>query len=91
MAAWPAEPGELLHFALITLSIQGQIILECKQGSSENDDKSDVYSRLEFKVISSCSYPDCGRANCGHFEKELGMNLNHIEPLWTIYGPFLTY
>ena len=28
-----------------------------KQESSENDGRSDVYDRSEFKVVSNCSYP----------------------------------
>ena len=38
-----------------------------KQGSSENDGRSDVYDRSEFKVISNCCYTNCCRTNCGHF------------------------
>ena len=38
-----------------------------KQGSSENDGRSDVYDRSEFKVISNCSYNNCCRTNCSHF------------------------
>ena len=38
-----------------------------KQGSSENDGRSDVNNRLEFKIVSYCCYPKCCRTNCGHF------------------------
>ena len=38
-----------------------------KQGSSENDDRSDVYDHSEFKVISNCCYNNCCRTHCGHF------------------------
>ena len=38
-----------------------------KQGSSENDGRSDVYDHSEFKVISTCCYNNCCRTNCGHF------------------------
>ena len=42
-----------------------------KQGSSENDGRSDVYDRPEFKVLSNCCYPNCCQSNCSNFEKEL--------------------
>ena len=38
-----------------------------KQGSSDNDGRSDVYDRLEDKVISNCCYNNCCRTNCSHF------------------------
>ena len=38
-----------------------------KQGSSENDGRSDVYDHSEFKVISNWCYTNCCRNNCGHF------------------------
>ena len=38
-----------------------------KQGSSENDGRSNVYDCSEFKVISNCCYTNCCRTNCGHF------------------------
>ena len=42
-------------------------LLWLQQGSSENDGRSDVYDRSEFKVISSCCYNNCCRTNCSHF------------------------
>ena len=38
-----------------------------KQGSSENDWRSDLYDCLEFKIVSNCCYPNCCRTNCGNF------------------------
>ena len=38
-----------------------------KQGSSENDGRSDVFDRSEFKVISNCCYNNCCRTNCSSF------------------------
>ena len=40
-----------------------------EQGSSENDGRSDVYDRSEFKVISNCCYNNCCRTNCSHFTR----------------------
>ena len=37
-----------------------------KQGSSENDGRSDVFYCSEFKVISNCCYTNCCRTNCGN-------------------------
>ena len=31
-------------------------------------------------VVFNCCYPNCGRASCSNFEKELCMNFAHIEP-----------
>ena len=45
-----------------------------KQGSSENDGRSDVDDRSEFKVVSNCCYPNCSYTNCG--------------PVWTILDHF---
>ena len=42
-------------------------ILIIQQGSSEIDGRSNVYDRLEFKVISNCCYNNCCRTNCSHF------------------------
>ena len=33
-----------------------QVLNKFKQGSSENDGRSDVYDRSDFKVISNCCY-----------------------------------
>ena len=38
-----------------------------KQGSSENDGRSNVYNRSELKVISNCYYTNCCRTTCGNF------------------------
>ena len=38
-----------------------------KQGSSENDGRSNVYDRLEFKVTSNCCYSNCCCTNCSYF------------------------
>ena len=38
-----------------------------KQGSSENDGRSDVTDCSEFMVISNCCYNNCCRTNCSHF------------------------
>ena len=76
-------------FHLITRQLLSQCVW-LKQGSSENDGRSDVYDRSEFKVVSYWCYPNCGRANCGHFEKEFWMNFDHIGPFWTIFGPLCT-
>ena len=38
-----------------------------KQGSLENDGRSNVYDHSEFKVISSCCHTNCCRTKCGHF------------------------
>ena len=38
-----------------------------KQGSSENDGRSDVYDRLNIKIVANCCYPNCSHTNCGHF------------------------
>ena len=62
--------------------------MHLKQGSSENDGRSDVYDRSEFKVVSNCCYSNCGHANCGNFEKEFWMNLDHIGHFVEYFGPF---
>ena len=38
-----------------------------QQGSSENDGRSDVYTRSELKVISNCSFNNCCCTNCSNF------------------------
>ena len=38
-----------------------------QQGSSENDGRSEIYDRSEFKVISNCCYNNCCCTNCSHF------------------------
>ena len=40
-----------------------------KQGSSENDGRSDVIDRFGFKIVSNCCYNNCCRTNCSHFIK----------------------
>ena len=37
-----------------------------------------------LRVVFNCCYPNCGRASCSIFEKELCMNFAHI-------GPFLIF
>ena len=46
---------------------QQDAIKHLKQGSSENDGRSDVIDRSEFMVISNCCYNNCCRTNCSHF------------------------
>ena len=50
-----------------------------EQGSSENDGRSDVYDRLEFKVISNCCNNNCFCTNCRHF---IWVYLNLSEFTW---------
>ena len=54
-----------------------------KQGSSENDGRSDVYDHLEFKIVSNCCYLNCSRTNCGHF-----VNLGNLPKHTWIYLNF---
>ena len=43
------------------------LYINYKQVSSENEGRSDVYDRSEFKVISNCCYTNCCHTNCGNF------------------------
>ena len=40
-----------------------------KQGSVENDGRSNIDDRSEFKIVSDCCYLNCCHADCGNFEK----------------------
>ena len=59
----------LLYTTMLTSfksRVETEKVSKVKQGSSENDGRSDVYDRLEFMVISNCCYNNCCRTNCVH-------------------------
>ena len=57
-----------LDWTLGKVGTGGRTDLRClKQGSSENDGRSDVYDCSEFKIVSNCGYPNRSRTYFGNF------------------------
>ena len=50
-----------------TVCLHTHCTFENNKDHQENDGTSDVYDRLEFMIVSNCSYPNCCRTNCCNF------------------------